>query len=56
MQKLPKIKNPDSITLDNYPPEAKLYVEDIQNEFREYLKNDPHINNTWTILRFLRAR
>ena len=56
MKKLPKIKNPDEITIDNYPQEAKLYVETIQLEFKEMLKKDPQINNTWNILRFLRAR
>lgn len=56
MKKLPKIKNPDEISIDNYPPEAKIYVEEIQREFKSLLDNEPHINNTWNILRFLRAR
>lgn len=56
MEKLKSIKTPRSMTLDNLTPEAKEYVDYLKSKFKVRLEKWPYLNNTWSLLRFLRAR
>lgn len=55
MDKLKRIENPRSVTLENITPEAQQYVDFLKDKHKTQLAKFPKLNTTWGILRFLRA-
>jgi hypothetical protein len=53
---LPKIANPREKTLDNLTEDVMAYVDYIKDKYQQDIKNYWFLNNTWSLLRILRAR
>lgn len=53
---LPKINNPWEKTMDNLNQDVSLYVDFLKDRYQKELKNFWFLNNTWSLLRILKAR
>lgn len=56
MEKLKPINNPRDMFLETVTPEAMEYVNYLKKEYKERLEKYMYLNNTWSMLRYLRAR
>ncbi len=52
---LPKIANPREKTLDNLTEDVMAYVDYIKDKYQSDIKSYWFLNNTWSLLRILRA-